>query len=111
MGMELLPYLEGKSLIIIVDAVKAGFEPGTVTRAEDIPAFFQNRTSPHQISILDVLALAALSSNDTPVETLLFGIEPASLQTGIGLSQPVEAKIPYLVNCIVEELRDRGLHL
>jgi len=110
-GMELLPYLLGRSSIIFIDAVKAGYEPGTVTKIEDLPAFFQTRTSPHQIGIIDVLALAAISENGVSPKTLLFGIEPASLDTGIGLSEQVTEKMDYLVNKVVEELKKLGLEL
>lgn len=106
-GIELLPFIEGRSLIIIADAVNTGHSHGTVTKIEDLPAYFKHRTSPHQLGITDVLALASLSET-TPPKTLLFGIEPKSLDTGIGLSPEVEARLPYLVEKIVEELKDMG---
>ncbi len=108
--MALLPFLENKTLVIIVDAVKSGHDPGTVTRTKNVPAFFQCRTSPHQVGLADVLALSALSA-DTPPETLLFGIEPADMGTGIGLSGPVASRISYLVDCIAKELEARGVKL
>jgi len=109
-GMELFPYLLGRSLIIFIDVVKAGYKPGTVTKIENLPAFFQSRTSPHQIGIADVLAFAAISDGATP-KTLLFGIEPACLATGIGLSGEVQSKIVYLVEKVVEELNSLGFDI
>lgn len=106
-GIELLPFIEGRSLIIIADAVNTGHPPGTVAKIEDLPAFFQKRTSPHQLGIIDVFALAALSDAPPP-KTLLFGIEPQTLGTGLGLSPEIEAKLPYLVGKIAEELCTMG---
>jgi hydrogenase maturation protease len=106
-GMELLPYLTGRRLIIIADAVRTGHPPGTVIRIDDLPAFFQNRTSPHQIGIADALALSSLSG-ETPPRTVLFGIEPRTIDFGIGLSREVSESLPYLVERIAGELCSQG---
>lgn len=109
-GIELLPYFEGRSSIIFIDAVKTGHRPGTVTKIDDIPAYFQHRTSPHQIGILDVLALSSLRDTPQP-KTMMFGIEPKCLDTGIGISGEVQANMPYLVAKVVDELLALGFDL
>lgn len=109
MGIELVPYFQGKSHIIIIDAVRTGNQPGTVTRTDDLPAFFRNRISPHQIGLIDVLALAAITEGVSP-RTVLFGIEPGNIETGLDLSSEVNGRIDFLVKCVVEELEGLGIH-
>ena len=110
MGMELLSYFDEKSNIIIIDAVRAGFSPGTVTKIDNLPAFFKNRISPHQIGLTDVLAMATVSEGSAP-NVLLFGIEPGNIDTGMDMSREVRSKINYLADKVVEELRSYGFKL
>jgi len=108
MGLELLPYFEERSHILIVDAVKSGNEPGTVTRIEDPPAFLQEKTSPHQIGLPDVLRIAAITGS-LPRNVILLGIEPKQLSTGLDLSAEVALNLNRLVEMVVEELDKIGI--
>ncbi len=108
MGLELLPYFEERSHILIVDAVKSGNEPGTVTRIEDPPAFLQEKTSPHQIGLPDVLRIAAITGS-LPRNVILLGIEPKQLSTGLDLSTEVALNLNRLVEMVVEELDKIGI--
>jgi hydrogenase maturation protease len=108
MGMELLPYFEKRSHILIVDAVKTGQKPGTIVRIDDLPAFFQQKTSPHQIGLVDVMAAAALT-DDLPRHIKLFGIEPKDLTTGLDLSPEVTRNLDRLVDLVAEELKSIGV--
>jgi len=110
MGMELLPYFDGKRRVIIIDAVDAGYPPGTVTRIENLPAFFQNRMSPHQIGLIDILALVKLEEN-VPPELVLFGIQPEKIDAGLDMSSVVKDQIDYLLSKVVEELGTLGIEL
>jgi hydrogenase maturation protease len=107
MGLDLLPYLEGRSHVLLIDAVKGGKDPGTVSRIEltDPPAFFRTRISPHQIGLSDVLAVAAMTGS-LPPHMVLFGIEPARLDTGLDLSPEVAASINTLTDMVARELAD-----
>lgn len=107
MGLELLPYFEGKRNIIIVDALSAGFSPGTVTKIIDLPAFFRSRLSPHQIGLTDILALASLSEG-SPLNVILFGIEPGRIDTGMEMSPEVKNQISHLSDRVIEELQTLG---
>lgn len=108
MGLELLPYFEKRSHIVIVDAVKSGNPPGTVTRIEDPPAFLQEKTSPHQIGLPDVLRIAAITDR-LPPNVVLFGIEPKQLSTGLELSVDVGMNLHRLVEMVVAELDRIGI--
>jgi hydrogenase maturation protease len=105
MGFELLPYLEGRSHLLVVDAVTNNGIPGSTVRLEldDPPAYFRTRLSPHQIGLADILALASMEGY-MPPKTILFGIEPKDLSTGLEISPEVEAGISRLVEMVVEEI-------
>ena len=62
LGLDLLAYIEDYSHIVIVDAVKAGKETGTLIRLvnDEIPAFLGPKVSPHQVGLQDLLALAKM---------------------------------------------------
>lgn len=110
MGLELLPYFEERSHILIVDAVKSGNEPGTVTRIKDPPAFLQEKTSPHQIGLPDVLRIAAITDS-LPQNVMLFGMEPKRLSTGLNLSAEVAQSFDRLVEMVVAELDKIGIKI
>ncbi len=108
MGMELLPYFDERSHILIVDAVKTGKEPGTIIRIDDPPAFFSAKISPHQIGLADVLGAAAITDN-LPRNIALFGIEPKEISTGLDLSPEVAQNLNRLVDMLVSELEAIGV--
>jgi len=109
-AMELLEDLEGLDLLIILDAVRAGRAPATLIRlsGDQVPVFFRARLSPHQVGLAEVLATLDLLGHP-PRETIVFGVEPVSFETRLGLTEPVAARLPELVQAVVDELGARGL--
>jgi len=107
-GLELLPYFEGRSHILIIDAVKTGRKPGTIVRIEDPPAYFSSKTSPHQIGLADVMGIAVIT-DIMPKNITLFGIEPKLLSTGLDLSTEVARNLSQLVDMVVGELKAIGI--
>lgn len=110
MGLELLPYFEERSHILIIDAVKTGREPGTIVRIEDPPAYFSSKTSPHQIGLADVMGIAVIT-DIMPQYITLFGIEPKQLSTGLDLSTEVARNLSRLVDMVAAELKDIGVEI
>jgi hydrogenase maturation protease len=108
-GIELLSHIRGRDWLIIVDAIKSGFPPGTVVRAEgdDVPAKFMTRISPHQLGLSDLLATASLSG-DLPPNMVLFGIEPKRVALGFELSDEVRSNFEKLLETVVSELINIG---
>jgi len=104
-GIELLRYIEGRDLLIVIDAMRADLAPGTVFRVEDedVPKRFMSRISPHQIGLSDLLA-AGILSDQIPERMILFGVEPERLETGIYLSPVVESSLEKIIKAILEEL-------
>ena len=109
-GLELLPYFEGCSHILIIDAVKTGKKPGTIVKIEDPPAYFRTRTSPHQIGLADVMGVAAIT-DILPRDITLFGIEPKQISTGLDLSTEVAQNVSRLVDMVAAELEAIGVEV
>jgi hydrogenase maturation protease len=108
-GMNLLPLIESTDRLLILDAVRAGGQPGDVVRLgrEDLPRFLSLKLSPHQIDLREVLALAEL--RDTlPRHILVLGIQPERIEMGIGLSAAVQASLETLVQLAIRQLREWG---
>ena len=112
MGMALLPYLAGRRLLILLDAVRTGAAPGTVVQRElaDPAAFFREKISPHQIGIAEVLSVAMLT-NELPVRILLIGVVPREMATGLALSPEIAAMLPVMADMVAAELRAAGFSL
>jgi hydrogenase maturation protease len=109
MGLDLLYYLEEVDRLLVVDAVDARQPPGTVVRLTDgqIPALLGRKLSPHQIGLADLLSVAGLRDL-MPRETVLIGVQPASLETDLSLSPIVSAQLPSIVDMVIEELKRWG---
>lgn len=110
MGLDLLPYLDDRTHMFIVDAVRSDQEPGSVLRLEldDPPAYFRTKISPHQLGISDVLAVAAMGGN-LPGKIVLFGAVPKDLSTGLDLSPEASQSVRRLSNLITDDLKNMGL--
>lgn len=109
LGLELLSYLEDADRLLILDAALTDGPAGTLLRAagDDIPAFLGIRTSPHEVGLADLLAVAHLRGV-APGEIVLLGMQPDTIELGWELSPPVAAYLPALVEAAVAELRRWG---
>jgi hydrogenase maturation protease len=109
-GMEMLEDLSNADHIIIIDAVRSGKAPASIIRlvGEQVPVFFRTKLSPHQIGLSDVLATLELIG-EQPGGVTVIGIEPVSLETGMALTQQVDALLPEIVHLVVTELSQLGV--
>ncbi len=80
-GLSLLPVLADHGQVLVLDAVKAGNEPGTVVRGRgaDVPRLYRYPLSPHQIDLTEVLAAAEMVGG-LPAEMEVIGVEPGSTE-------------------------------
>ena len=117
-GMALYEHIIDRSHLIVIDAVNTGDPPGTLVtlEREAVPAYFRTRVSPHQMALSDILAALRLGGYAMP-ETVLLGIVPVAMKTGIGLSYAVAKKLNSLVEMTLDrlgrighEFRPRLLH-
>ena len=109
-GIELLQYIQGRDVLILIDVVRNGTPSGTLSRfeGEEVPALFQKKISPHQLGISDLLATARLIDK-MPQKVVLFGIEPESIDTGLELTEEIAGSINRLTEMVAEEIRSLGL--
>jgi hydrogenase maturation protease len=60
--------------------------------------------SMHQLGLQELLAIVGFQAS-LPRKIVLWGIEPATIEPGVGLTETVAAQIDRLVDAIVEKLR------
>lgn len=105
MGMALLSDLKEADKVLVVDAVdNTGLAPGTVVtfQPEDI-APYQAFHGAHDTRLIDVLQAAALLGYTPEVDCL--GVQIQSMAPEdftIGLTPPVEAAVPVLVQSCLD---------
>ncbi len=110
LGMDLLYYLEGTENLLLVDAVQARKEPGTLVRleGEEVPAFMSIKISPHQLGVPDMLAAAKLKGNCYPERIVLWGVQPELMEIGLDLSPKVESQVDTIIENILDQLQTWG---
>lgn len=104
--LSVLDLLDGASMAILVDAMKAGLEAGAVRRLDvsssplkgELNAF----ASTHLIGLGDAIELARTLGR-LPPRVILYGVEARDFTQGRGLSGPVQAALPELERQIREE--------
>ncbi|MGQ9921758.1 MAG: HyaD/HybD family hydrogenase maturation endopeptidase [Desulfobacca sp.] len=109
-GLDLLPFLENRERLLVVDAVDFGREPGYIgiLRNEEIPALFGAKASLHHLGLMDVLAAAQLL-DQAPQEVCLIGIQPQTLALGLELSAILQGKMADLVEAVIRQLEQWGI--
>jgi hydrogenase maturation protease len=105
-GFRLIDIITQADRLIVIDAVQGGAAPGSIYRfdideVQSCPSGF--KTSVHQIGILEVINLSGLIGK-TP-QTTVIGIEPESLEMGMELSPEIKAKIPRIIELVLDELK------
>lgn len=110
MGLELLVYLAGATHLLVIDAVMTGQPPGTLVRLEgdEVPKGLSQKFSLHEIGLQDLLALNELRGMAKP-QLVVWGLVPAVLEPGVGLSGPIAAQLDALVKAVTGELRSWGI--
>jgi hydrogenase maturation protease len=105
-GFGLINVILEADRMILIDAVRGGGAPGSIYRFDveecnPFPDLF--KTSVHQISILEVVNISGLIGS-TP-RTTVIGVEPQSLEMGMELSPVIEAKVPRVIEIVMEEVK------
>jgi len=111
-GMRVLPYIEATRRLLIVDAIRAGGEPGSLVRMErdEIPRYLRTKLSPHQIDLSEVLAVAELRGT-FPEQAVAIGLEPERVEAYEELSASVRDSMPLLLESVERQLSDWGHRL
>jgi len=108
-GMALIDAMAGREQLLVVDAVEADGEPGTLVELanEEVPAYLRTLVSPHEIGLVDVLGVMTLSG-EAPAEIHLVGMVPSSTELDLELTSPIADRIDALVDRVVTKLRAWG---
>jgi|SRR5215469_3141554 len=110
-GLDLAPYLYGRNFVILVDAVKADGEPGTVRvyrESDPSECAAQLRVTDHDPGLLESIAHLRLLGH-APVELAIIGVIPESCLFGAGLSSKIDAAVAVAMDQIVRILIEQGV--
>ncbi|HEC98670.1 MAG TPA: hydrogenase maturation protease [Nitrospirae bacterium] len=112
MGLDLLPFIEGKERVIFIDAVDFKAKPGTIGELNnsEIPHYFSSKLSVHQIALPDMIAAGQLLGT-IPEEMCLIGIQPGTIETGYGLSPEIQRQVDVLIEKVINKLSGWGVVL
>jgi hydrogenase maturation protease len=109
-GLDLYPHLAERKALILVDVVKSKGEPGELRlyRTDEILRTGPEvRVSPHDPGVKEAL-LSLRFSDDEPEEILLVGVIPGKVDHEPGLTGPVQAAVPDVVEAVLQELSRLG---
>ena len=107
---QLIPEFHKADLLIFIDAVEAGDTPGSIFRfrPEDMQFMSHLKASLHDMSLIDVLHMTALTG-ERP-ETVIIAVQPKDVRScSMELNDEVKAAIPKVINLVLEELKKRGV--
>jgi len=104
-GMELIGLIQDTDFLIVVDALNANTTPGDLFRFKPqdlkiLPEMFA--VSFHQVGILEVLTTANILG--TAPDTIIYGLQPKSLEWGMDLSPEITAALPRLKEYILKDI-------
>ena len=104
-GMSLLGPVEDTDYLIVIDAINAGKEGGHIIElhGDDIPAYYGIKMSIHQLGFQEVL-LASKLREKYPKNIVMIGMQPTSLELGIGLSETNEAQLPEMFKLVEQQV-------
>jgi hydrogenase maturation protease len=103
-GIYLLPALENRPRVVLLDAVNFGGAPGAILRLRNggIPRGIALKLSEHQVTVQEVLALLELLDTK-PADVLLVGVQPEHLRFSEPLSGAVRAALDEVCRLVVAE--------
>lgn len=104
--LDALPALEKAERLVVVDAVQAGKEPGTVYRMtlDD----FARKDCIASMHGFDLPRALALSGRIDPPEVIVVGVEPALIDWSLALSPPVARALPLVLDLVRDEIAARS---
>lgn len=105
-GADLLDVICDRRKVIVVDAMDADAEPGTILRLdiESLDGPDRPGVSLHEIGLVETLAMAR-SIGSGPDEICVFGIQPREIRPGDTLTEEMVAIIPEVIELILAETR------
>jgi len=106
MSYELIDHFRDREKVIIVDAVNASAEPGTVFRftPEDAELQWFPAFSAHQLTLYELLLFA--QELESPPEIVVYGVVPNETKRfSTQLSRKVKRRIHRIISEIIKEIQ------
>lgn len=111
-GIYLLEHIERADVLVILDAIDYGLEPGTLKLIEDdaVPNYLgAKKVSLHQTGFQEVLAMAEMLGR-SPERILLSGVQPKQIEDYGGSLHPVvQASVEPAAAAAIEWLAGIGI--
>ena len=104
-GLDLLDIVADRRKVVVIDAVQADNEPGSLVRLglDDFTPETESVVSLHQVGLLETL-LMAKHLGCAPDQVVIYGIEPKDMGFGLALSPEVAAVVPTVIEVVLPEL-------
>ena len=104
-GADLLDIIADRCKVIVIDAMDADLEPGTILRLgiDDLANPVDPGLSLHEIGLLETLAMTR-HLGCAPGEVVVFGVKPAEVRPGDTLTPTMTAAVPRIVALVRREL-------
>ena len=105
-GGSLLAFMDDCDALLLVDAVDAATEPGTIRRVDGSHERVSRTTFPtstHGLGVAEAVETARVLGK-LPETVMLYGIEACSFDQGKGLSEPVLRSVPELIRMLEEDI-------
>jgi hydrogenase maturation protease len=110
LGLKLMGPIMESDYLIIVDIVLNESAPGEVHRllGEDLNKACAFKNSMHQTDLLDTLSNCSILGS-VPQDVVLYGIEPVNYKDmSAALSPELEAKLPEVMELVLDEVTEAG---
>jgi hydrogenase maturation protease len=105
-GADLVEVIADRPLVIVIDAMKSKEPPGTIYRFtdDDLIANSEAIISIHEFGLVETL-LMARQLKCAPKQVIIFGVQPANITPGEGMTKEVANAVPKVIQAVMEELR------
>ena len=102
-GADLVDHLEGRTKVVVIDAASGDGPPGTVYRCKAHELIEQQGgLSLHEFGLADSLNMA-MQLGCAPLDVIVLGVQPASLEPGLELSPEVAKVLPGVLKLALAE--------
>ncbi len=112
-GLDLIPFVDGAAVLVVVDTVALPEPPGVVRvfRGEELRGAPRSvRLSPHDPGLLETLDMLELRGGG-PKQVVLVGVVPQRCGVGPGLSEVARGAADRAVAAVVECLGQLGVEV
>lgn len=104
-GADLLEVLAERRKVIVIDAVQAECEPGTVLRftADELVRPDGVGMSLHEVGLGEALIMTE-QLGCKPEDVVVFGITPKNIESGLELSEEIAESVPKVIELVLAEI-------